>query len=83
MYEAYERLTHPHELAVWVGFLVLGLSTVFESFSLSVAVREVRHAARKEGVSVRRFLDQLRDPALRTVLYEDSAALAGLLSVSR
>jgi len=56
MYEAYERLTHPHELgAVWVGFLVLGLSAVFESFSLSVAVREVRHAAKKERIPVRRF----------------------------
>ena len=29
---------------------------------------------------MRRFLQQLRDPALRTVLYEDSAALAGLLA---
>ena len=53
---------------------------IFETFSLSVAVREVRHAAREEGVPVRRFLQQLRDPALRTVLYEDSAALAGLLA---
>jgi len=81
MYEAYERFTHPQELAAaWVGFLVLGLSMLFEAFSLSVAVREVRHAAREEGVAVRRFLEQLRDPALRTVLYEDSAALAGLLA---
>ena len=81
MYEAYDRFVHPHELGtVWVGFVVLGLSMIFESFSLSVAVREVRHAAREEGVPVRRFLQQLRDPALRTVLYEDSAALAGLLA---
>jgi len=81
IYEAYERFTHPHELgAVWVGFLVLGLSMVFETFSLSVAVREVRHAAHESGIPVRRFLQQLRDPALRTVLYEDSAALAGLVT---
>jgi cation diffusion facilitator family transporter len=81
MYEAYERLAYPHELgAVWVGFLVLGLSVVFESFSLSVALREVRQAAAKERMPVRRFLQQLRDPALRTVLYEDSAALAGLVA---
>jgi cation diffusion facilitator family transporter len=81
MYEAYERLMHPQELAAaWVGFVVLGLSMVFETFSLSVAVREVRHAAREEGIPVRRFLEQLRDPALRTVLYEDSAALAGLVA---
>ena len=81
IYEAYERLTHPQELgAVWVGFLVLGLSMVFETFSLSVAIREVRHAAHGSGIPVRRFLQQLRDPALRTVLYEDSAALAGLVT---
>ena len=79
IYEAYERFTQPHELgAVWIGFAVLALSVVFESFSLSVAVREVRHAAHEQGLPVRRFLQQLRDPALRTVLYEDSAALAGL-----
>jgi cation diffusion facilitator family transporter len=81
IYEAYERYTHPQQLGtVWVGFVVLGLSMVFETFSLSVAVREVRHAAAEERIPVRRFLQQLRDPALRTVLYEDSAALAGLVA---
>jgi cation diffusion facilitator family transporter len=81
IYEAYERFTHPQELGtVWVGFVVLGLSMVFETFSLSVAVREVRHAAHEQRIPVRRFLQQLRDPALRTVLYEDSAALAGLVA---
>jgi cation diffusion facilitator family transporter len=81
MYEAYERFTHPQQLgAVWVGFVVLVLSMVFETFSLTVAAREARQAAREEGIPVRRFLHQLRDPALRTVLYEDSAALAGLLA---
>jgi cation diffusion facilitator family transporter len=80
IYEAYERFTRPHELAsATVGFVVLGLSTAFELFSLSVAVRELRHAARAAGVPVSRFLGQLHDPALRTVLYEDSAALVGLL----
>jgi cation diffusion facilitator family transporter len=83
MYEAYQRFVHPQQIgAPAVGFLVLGLSMAFELFSLSVAVREVRHAAREEGIPVRRFLQQLRDPALRTVLYEDSAALAGLLSAT-
>jgi cation diffusion facilitator family transporter len=81
IYEAYERFAHPQQLgSEWVGFAVLGLSMVFETFSLSVAVREVRHGAREEGIPVRRFLHQLRDPALRTVLYEDSAALAGLVA---
>ncbi|HKY50964.1 MAG TPA: cation diffusion facilitator family transporter [Candidatus Limnocylindria bacterium] len=81
LYEAYQRFVDPHEVtSATVGFVVLGLSVVFELFSLGVAVREVRHAAREEGMPVRRFLAQLRDPALRTVLYEDSAALAGLIA---
>ena len=61
---------------------MLGLSTVFEMFSLSVAVRELRHAAREDGVPVRRFFGQLQDPALRTVIYEDSAAIAGLATAT-
>ena len=79
IYQAYDRLAHPHAVEqATVGFVVLGLSAVFELFSLSVALRELRHAAREAGVPVRPFLRQLQDPALRTVLYEDSAALAGL-----
>ena len=79
IYQAYDRLAHPHEIEqATVGFVVLGLSTLFEMFSLSVAVRELRHAAREAGVPVRPFLRQLQDPALRTVLYEDSAAITGL-----
>lgn len=81
LYQAYDRIAHPHELGdPTIGFIVLGLSVIFESFSLGVAVRELRHAARAEAVPVGRFLSQLRDPALRTVLYEDSAALAGLVA---
>ena len=79
IYQAYDRIAHPHKIEqATVGFIVLGLSTLFEMFSLSVAVRELRHAAREAGVPVRPFLRQLQDPALRTVLYEDSAAITGL-----
>ena len=51
-------------------------------FSLSVAVREVRHAASEEGIPVRRFLQQLGVPTaewreVRSVeaLHEGAAAL--------
>jgi cation diffusion facilitator family transporter len=79
IYQAFDRIAHPHAVEqALVGFLVLGLSAVFELFSLSVALGELRQAAREAGVPVRPFLRQLQDPALRTVLYEDSAALTGL-----
>jgi cation diffusion facilitator family transporter len=79
IYQAFDRIAHPHAVEqALVGFVVLGLSAVFELFSLSVALGELRQAAREAGVPVRPFLRQLQDPALRTVLYEDSAALTGL-----
>ena len=50
LYQAYDRIAHPHELGdATIGFIVLGLSMVFEMFSLSVAVRELRHAAHAEA----------------------------------
>lgn len=80
LYEAYERFANPHEVGdATVAFIVLGLSMVFEAFSISVAIKEVRHAAHETGVPVGQFLRELRDPALRTVLYEDSAAMIGLV----
>lgn len=80
LYEAYLRFAEPHTIEnVLLGFVVIGLSIAFETFSITVAFREVRHAARAAGLPVGRFLRELRDPALKTVLYEDSAALLGLL----
>lgn len=77
--EALERMTHPHEIVEpQVGFIVLGLSLAFEALSITVALREAARAARGAGMPLRRFLRELRDPALRTVLFEDSAALLGL-----
>ncbi len=80
LYEAYDRFTNPHVLGdATIAFVVLGLSMVFEAFSISVAIKELRHAADVAGLPVRQFLHELRDPALRTVLYEDSAAMIGLV----
>lgn len=80
LYEAYDRFTNPHVLGdATIAFVVLGLSMVFEAFSITVAVKELRHAAHEAGLPVRQFLRELRDPALRTVLYEDSAAMIGLV----
>lgn len=78
--EAYARFGEPHQIVEpLVGFVVIGLSIAFETFSISVALRETVRAARRQGIPVGRFLRELRDPALRTVLFEDAAALIGLL----
>ncbi|MEJ8281702.1 cation diffusion facilitator family transporter [Pseudonocardia spirodelae] len=63
----------------WVAYAVLGLSFLLEGTSWVQAVRQVRSEARAEGVTVRQWLRTTDDPTVVSVLYEDSAALVGLL----
>jgi cation diffusion facilitator family transporter len=78
MYEGITHLTHPNPLhnPRW-NYIVLGLAIVFEGYSWSVAVKEFRAAWR--GREVWRTIRTSKDPTLFTVLFEDSAALLGLL----
>ena len=65
--------------AAWVGYLVLGGAFVLEGVSWVRAVRQVRAESAAEGRSVREYLRLLDDPTVKTVFFEDSAALVGLL----
>ena len=62
---------------VVVNYIVLGASIVFEAGSWFVAFREFRHQRGRLGwlEAVRRS----KDPTVFTVLFEDSAALIGLV----
>lgn len=62
-----------------VGYIVLGLAFVMESVSWLQAVRQVRREAAEAGQPVSVYLRLIDDPAPKTVLFEDSAALLGLL----
>lgn len=62
-----------------VGYIVLGAAFVFESGALTVAVREFRRAARQEGRTLREYFRTTRNTTLKVPLYEDAAALTGLL----
>ena len=80
LYEGYLRLVEPHEItSAGIGLAVLGAAFVFESGSLLFALREAAGRAREEGIPLLASLRTLSDPALRTVLFEDSAALIGLV----
>ncbi|RWI87742.1 cation diffusion facilitator family transporter [Mesorhizobium sp.] len=60
-----------------VNYIVLGLSFLFEGSSWLVALKEFRQQKGKQGwfQAVRRS----KDPSVYTVLFEDSAALLGLV----
>lgn len=62
-----------------VGYIVLGLAFVLEAVSWRRAVQQVRAEAAAENRTVRRYLQLIDDPTVKTVFFEDSAALVGIL----
>jgi len=79
IYEGVQHLLHPGELKdpTW-NYVVLGLAVVFEGFALTIAFREFQ-AVKGEEQSIWRAIRLSKDPTTFTVLFEDAAALAGLL----
>jgi cation diffusion facilitator family transporter len=64
---------------IWVAYAVLGGSFVLEGISWIQAVRQLRSEARKDETTPFKWLRQTDDPTVKTVFFEDSAALIGLL----
>jgi cation diffusion facilitator family transporter len=64
---------------VWVAYAVLGVSFLLEGTSWVQAVRQVRALAREESTTVRQVLRETDDPTVKSVFFEDTAALIGLL----
>lgn len=77
-YHGVEKLLHPGEVsASWVPYAVLGAAFVFESIAWWMAFRALQKA--REGRGFWETVRRSKDPTLFTVLFEDSAALAGLV----
>jgi cation diffusion facilitator family transporter len=62
-----------------VGYIVLALAFAMESVSWLQALRQVRRESAAANRSMADYLRTIDDPAPKTVLFEDSAALVGLL----
>jgi cation diffusion facilitator family transporter len=80
IYEGAVKLRHPHapENLFW-AYLVLGISFLLESASISLAIYQELKEARAERLSFFQYLRESKDPTAKTVLFEDSAALLGIL----
>jgi cation diffusion facilitator family transporter len=77
-YEGIRHILHPSHVAnPWPSYIVLAVSVVVEGASFLVAVREFNAARGKVGV--REFIRTSKDPSLFTIVFEDSAAMLGLL----
>ncbi len=67
------------QTSVLVAYAVLAVSFVLEGISFVRAVKQVRDEAATDEMSVARWLRTTDDPTVKTVFFEDSAALIGLL----
>ncbi|MDQ3180084.1 MAG: cation diffusion facilitator family transporter [Acidobacteriota bacterium] len=80
VYEGFQKLTHPHppENFNW-AYWVLGISLVLESGSIALALYQEIREAHHEGLTFWQYLKESKDPTAKTVLFEDSAALLGII----
>ncbi len=77
-YEGVLKIQSPHPIEdVHINYLVLGLALLFEGGSWGVALREFNKS--RGEVPYLRAIRRSKDPVLFTVLFEDTAALLGLL----
>lgn len=77
LYEGIAKIRAPHPVDdPVVNYVVLGIATALELTSFVVALREFRTVT--AGKSWWQAVVDAKDPVLFTVLFEDSAALAGL-----
>jgi cation diffusion facilitator family transporter len=78
IYEGITHIQHPSALEnPLINYIVLALAMVFESLSFSVAWRAFR--THKKGKRILVAIHHGKDPSLFTVLFEDTAALLGLV----
>ena len=78
IYEGITHIQHPAELeSPVINYIVLALAFVFESISFSVAWRAFKRS--KKGRNTITAIRRSKDPSLFTVLFEDTAALLGLV----
>ena len=78
MYKGWQHLTHPTSIEnITINYAVLGFALVFEGLALWVAFKEF-NLSRGER-SIFQAITRGKDPTLFVVVFEDSAALVGLV----
>lgn len=78
VYEGITHIQHPSPLEnpAW-NYAVLAFAFVVEATSFRVAIREFNKA--RDGAKPLEFVRSSKDPSLYTVVFEDSAAMLGLI----
>lgn len=78
IYEGIRHLQHPEPMRqVYINYIVLGLAMLFEGAAWFFALKEFTRAKGKWGYI--EAIQRGKDPSLFVVLFEDSAAMLGLV----
>jgi cation diffusion facilitator family transporter len=78
IYEGVRHLMHPEPLHnVRLNYIVLALSFLFEGAAWLLALREFSHS--KGSLGVMQAVRRSKDPSTFVVLFEDSAAMTGIM----
>lgn len=78
IYEGIKNLQHPEAISnPLINYIVLGLAMVFEGFAWWFAFREFARQKGKWGYL--EAIQRAKDPTIFVVLFEDSAAMLGLV----
>ena len=79
LYEGIQKIQHPHAIeSAWINYLVLSVAMVFEGAAWLIAYREFNRTRGKQGFV--KALRRSKDPTVFTVLFEDTAAMFGLMA---
>jgi cation diffusion facilitator family transporter len=80
IYEGIVKLAHPHPPTnLGWAYAVLAISFALESGSIALALYQEVKEAHHEGLTFAQYLRESKDPTAKTVIFEDSAALIGIV----
>lgn len=78
IYEGVKHLQHPEPISnPLVNYLVLAVASLFECVALTLALKELNQI--RGDMSIWQAVRESKDPTVITVLFEDGAALAGIV----
>ena len=78
LYEGVIKVISPHPVTdIYINYIVLGIAVIFEGAAWFIAYKEFRASQSEPGLL--NSILKSKDPTIFTVLFEDTAALLGLL----
>ena len=77
-YEGVRKLLHPHDMTdAYINLIVLGLAICFEAVAWYIAYKEFNKVRGRRSLIA--AIKGAKDPTIITVLFEDTAAMIGLV----